>query len=153
MVAADIAETLLTKALATARAKRAVENEHVDASHKLHDQAMADELEYESALHMIEEEAVAAENMVSMLETIDDDYEDLERLRDMSVAHAAHHQEEDYRAACLNAHQVALKAKEDMMNAQDSLNQLEQSENDLKAALLELHKAKNDLQMRKWAKE
>ena len=154
MAAADLAETLLTKALATARAKRAVENEHIDASHKLFDQALADELEYEAALHIVEEEATAAENMVSMLETtIDDAYEDLERLRDMSVAHAAHHQQEDYRAACLNAHQVALKAKEEMLNAEDSLHQLEQSENDLKVALLELHRAKNDLQMRKWAKE
>lgn len=153
MAAADIAEILLTKALATARAKRDVENEHIDSSHKLYDQAMADELECEAVLHIVEEEAAAAENMVSMLETTDDDYEDLERLRDLSVAHAAHHQGEDYRAACLNAEQVALKAKEEMLNAQDSLHRLEQSESELKAALLELHKAKNDLQMRNWAKE
>jgi hypothetical protein len=153
MAAANIAEILLTKALATTRAKRDVENEHIDASHKLYDQAMADELKCEAILHIVEEEAAAAENMVSMLETTDDDYEDLERLRDLSVAHAAHHQQEDYRAACLNAHQVALKAKEEMMNAQDSLHKLEQSESDLKAALLELHKAKNDLQMQNWAKE
>jgi ribosome-associated translation inhibitor RaiA len=150
LAAADLAEAMLSKALATARAKRDVDNEHIEASHKLYDEAMADELECEATLHMVQEEAVAAEHMVNMLETIDNVYEDLERVRDLSVAHAAHHQEQDIQTACTNAEQVALKAKQDMLNAEDSLHMLEKSEQELKAALKELQKAKQDLQMRTW---
>jgi hypothetical protein len=143
---------MLTKALATARAKRDVDNEHMEASHRLYDEAMADELECEATLHMVEGEAVAAEHMVNMLETIgnDNDYEDMERLRDLSVAHAAHHQEQDMRAACANAERVALKAREEMLNAKDSLHVLEKSERELKAALKELTGARQDLQRRLW---
>lgn len=141
---------MLTKALATARAKRDVDNEHIEASHRLYDEAMADELECEATLHMMGDEAVAAEHMVNMLETIDNDYEDMERLRDLSVAHAAHHQEQDMRAACANAERVALKAKEEMLNAEDSLHMLEKSERELKAALKELTGARQDLQRRMW---
>lgn len=141
---------MLTKALATARAKRDVDNEHMEASHRLYDEAMADELECEATLHMVHDEAVAAEHMVNMLETIDNDYEHLERVRDLSVAHAAHHQEQDIKAACANAEQVALKAKAEMRSAEKSLHTLENSEQELKAALKELHEARQDLQRRIW---
>ena len=79
--------------------------------------------------------------------------EDTERLRDLSVAHAAHDQGMDWMARVREAERVANQAKMDFTSAEHKVEQLQQNEAELKAALKELHMAKNELLMNQWKQQ
>ena len=153
MAAADLAEKMLSKALDTARATRDVEMEQASKAHQVFDEAMQEELEAEATLHQFQEDEIGSAQQAGMVEGLDATYEDTERLRDLSVAHAAHDERMDWMNKVTNAEQVAAKAKLEFTSAERKLNQLEQNEAELKAALKELHDTKNELMMKQWEKQ
>jgi hypothetical protein len=144
---------MLHKALDTARAKRDVEMEHVLEAHKVYDEAKTEEMVGEAALHQMSDDIHGSIQQAGMLEGLDETYEDTERLRDFSVAHAAHDQGMDWIAKVQEAERVAQKARMDFANAEHKLEELEQNEAELKAALKELHNAKNTLLMHQWEQQ
>jgi hypothetical protein len=96
---------------------------------------------------------VAAQEQASMLESsIDDndDYDDKERLRDLSVAHAAHHLEDDTKNRIVDAKFHELEAEAKIDEAKDILKNLEENEEELKATLKELKSFKQKKAMEKW---
>lgn len=153
IAAANLAEKMLSKALDTARAKRDVEMEHSANAHKVYDAAMAEEMEGEVALKQIDEDVIGSIQQAGMVEGLDATYEDMERLRDLSVAHAAHDHGMDWMAKVQHAERVARKARTEFRNAERKLCELEENEADLKAALKELHNAKNTLLMNQWEEQ
>ena len=153
IAAADLAENMLQKALDTARAKRDVELEHVTEAQKTYDEAMKEEMAGEAALHQMEDDIVGSIQQAGMVEGLDETYEDMERLRDLSVVHAAHDQGMDWMAKVHEAERVAQKARMDFTSAEYKVEELKQNEAELKAALKELHIAKNTLLMNQWEQQ
>jgi len=150
LAAADLAEKMLHKALDTARATRDVEFERSAAAHQAFDDALEEKLEDQAALSKLDNEAMGTANQVSMVEGLDASYEDTERLRDMSVGHAAHDEGMDWMNKIANAESAAAKAKAEFTSAERKLEVLAHNEKDLKVALHGLHDAKNALMMKKW---
>jgi len=153
IAAAALAEKMLMKALDTARATRDVEIEQACAAHETFDGAMEEELEGKAALQQIDGDVIGAIQEAGMVEGLDAPYEDTERLRDLSVAHAAHDEGMDWMAKVMNAENVAAKARQDFTGAERKVEQLQKNEAELKAALKELHDAKNTLMRKQWEQQ
>jgi hypothetical protein len=98
----------------------------------------------------VRKDAAASEREAALLESIDADYEDRERLRDLSVAHAATHLEEDLKDLSVEAQFHELKAEVRKEEAEELLHQLEQQERDLKATMEELQNYKKEKNVEKW---
>ena len=143
---------MLQTALNTARATRDVELEQASKAHQTYDDALEQELEGEAALSQLDGDMVGTAVEVSLVEGLDASYEDIERLRDLSVSHAAHDEGMDWMAKIANAEAVAQKAKAEFTNSEMKLEMLQHQEKELKAALKELHDAKNALMMKQWEK-
>jgi hypothetical protein len=144
---------MLHKALDTARAQRDVEFEHSSSARQTFATALGEEMESEAAFIQANADIKGATNQVNMVEGLDAAYEDTERLRDLSVVHAAHDEEQDWMVKVKNAESIASQAKLEFQNAERKLQELEQQEVELKQALKELHVAKNALMMKKWKQQ
>ena len=127
--------------------------ERASEAHSTFDQAMKEELEGQEHLQQLDKDVIGAVQQAGMVEGMDDTYEDMERLRDLSVAHAAHDEGMDWMAKVMNAENVAAKARQEFTGAETKLEQLQQNEAELKAALKELHDAKNTLLMKQWEQQ
>jgi hypothetical protein len=81
-----------------------------------------------------------AEEEAAMIEHDDAEYEDLERKRDLSVSHAAHHIEEDANNLILEAQMHEYKAMVGFEDAISVLRELEENEKLLKETLKDIRK-------------
>lgn len=153
LAASELAEKMLHKALDIARAKRDVELEHSAAAEQTFADAMEEKLQDEAALHRLDGDVMGSVNQVGMVEGLDASYEDTERLRDLSVTHAASDEQMDWMSKVKTAENVAARAKEEFTTSERKLEELEQTEAELKAALKELHEAQNDLKMKQWQQQ
>ena len=143
---------MLKKALNAVAAKKYAEIQHeVDAKARIKE-ASDQEVMAEELLQKAHKDVEAAQSRVDMLEgSIDDvDYEDRERFRDLAVVHTAHLMEEDASKILDDAHHAANSAVSDLMDAHGQLTVLEVNEDNLKLALQELHKLRNEYSMSHW---
>lgn len=147
-----MADNMLHKALDTARAVRDVELELASKAQQTFADALEEKLENEATLERLDGDVAGTTNQVSLVEGLDDGYEDVERLRDLSVAHAAHDEGMDWRSKVAHAESIVAKAKEEIAKAERKLALLEPTEERLKRALSELHVAQNTLRMQQWGK-
>jgi len=148
--AVDLTEEMLEKAVQLAKQQKVEQEEKLAAAEEEFRHAVGD-LEKAELLHrQAQAEGASAENQVEMLETVDSDYEDMERLRDLSVAHSAHQLEQDAVDLEVDAVFHELEAEGKHEKAKDLLQQLEEKEEDLKATLKELKALKNEKAMESW---
>lgn len=84
-----------------------------------------------------------AEDEAAMVESLDADYEDLERLRDLSVHHAAQQLVGDLRDQVMESTFQELKAEMELEDATELLDILKRNERALKATIEEMRKEKN----------
>jgi hypothetical protein len=98
----------------------------------------------------VHQDAAASEHEASLLESVDADYEDQERVRDLSVAHAAHHLEDDLQDLSVDAQFHELEAEIKQEEAEELLHQLEQQERDLKVTMKEIKNYKKEKNVEKW---
>jgi hypothetical protein len=150
--AADITQAMLEKALNTVAAKRYVEFEREsDSSIKIKD-ALDEAILAEDELHIAHGVAKGAEDQATMVESYDATYEDTERLRDLSVAHAAHRIEKDVAEILKNANAAGANAMNDFLDAERSIQDLESKERLLKVALEEFLNVKRERAIAGWEK-
>jgi hypothetical protein len=98
------------------------------------------------------QESQWAENEAALVESIEDGYEDLERLRDLSVAHAAHQVEKDADELSFDGTFEGFVARINRMEATDLLKLLHLKEKNLKATLKQVRALENQQNMEDWAK-
>ena len=148
--AKDVSQEMFEKAAdITALEKYKQEEKLADANeHIAH--AMGDMQRAQALQEQAHADAKWAEDEAAMVENIDAGYEDLERLRDLSVSHAAHQLEEDARDLLVEATFQELKAEEEQHDAMELLSMLEQNEQLLKATIKELRGEKNEEAREKW---
>ena len=139
-----VSEIMFEKAAEMTAFEKYQQEEKLDQAHEKLDHALGD-LEQAQALY---EEARGdsewAEDEAAMVESLDAGYEDMERLRDLSVHHAAHHLEEDARDRVMEATFQELKAELDIEDATELLSILKQNELALKATIQEMRKEKGE---------
>jgi hypothetical protein len=142
-------ETMLEKAANMAAFQRYKQEEAVGVAQKKLDQAKGDLSRAQAANSQAHYDAVAAAEQAALVESIDDAYADLERLRDLSVVHAAHHLEEDSQDQLVEALFQELEAEVEEDTAFELLKQLEEHEKQLKETLEELKVFRNEKAMEK----
>lgn len=139
-----LSEIMFEKAADMNAFEKYQQEEKLEQAHEKLDHALGD-LEQAQALY---EEARGdsewAEDEAAMVESLDAGYEDMERLRDLSVHHAAHHLEEDARDRVMEATFQELKAELDIEDATELLSILKQNELALKATIQEMRKEKGE---------
>jgi hypothetical protein len=150
---AAYAEAMVEKAAEMVSFQRYKDEEAIGEADAKLAQAKQDLRHAQARRREAHDQAVGAAEQAALIESIDAAYEDLERLRDLSVVHAARHLEEDTSAQIVEAQFQELDAKMKREYAVDLLKQLEQNEEELKALLKGLKDSKNELAMKKWADE
>jgi hypothetical protein len=152
----EFTEDLLKKASDMAALQRyhqelVISDAEKELRHAQQDHILADA--YKQQAHG---ESVMAEEQAEELEHFEDPksgYEEQERLRDMSVAHAAHRLEEDANEISIESQFKELEAAEKRDRACDVLQELERIEQELKETMKTLLEYKNEKAMAEWAKK
>ena len=139
---------MLEKALATNTARRDVEYEHKDEANKQCMQALDEVDVADELLEDAHEHAVIIEDEVFMLESMDGEYEVMERLRDLSVAHAAQNEEANADTILHSAQEAAYKASMETLHAKRSLEQLEKYDQELRELLSQIRDEKLKLRQK-----
>jgi hypothetical protein len=144
--AEDIAATMLDVAADAVAVQRYKKMEELDAAqddlvHAVGDRAVVSELKREA-----HDAALSAEREAGMVEAMDSPYEDRERLREMSVAHAARHLEHDALEREVEARFQELEASSKVEDAEGAIGELREYESRLResAAQVRQHKAAGD---------
>jgi hypothetical protein len=151
--AEEIAEEMIEKAIKITGAMRDVNAEHMTSAEKELKHALEDEELSEEMMAQAHKDSEAAMKQTLMLESMGDGYESIERLRDMSVAHAAHHVEEDAKSLYTAAKHEEEHAKGILDDASETLAALERNEADLKTALQGLRSLKREKENAEWRKD
>jgi hypothetical protein len=150
--AGNVTQAMLEKAINTVAAKRSVEFEReLNSSIKIKD-ALDEAIVAEDEILIAHGVAKGAEDQATMLETYDATYEDTERLRDLSVAHAAHRIEKDVGEILKTANAAGANAMNDFLDCERSIQDLESKERLLKVALEEFLNVKRERAMARWGK-
>jgi hypothetical protein len=153
MEAEDIAEVVLEKAADLAAFQKYKQAEMVDAADAEYRHAHGDFVQAQDLHLQSVSDATMAEKQAAMVESIDADYEDRERLRDLAVAHAARQVEHDTRELEVESQFRELEAEVKLDEAATLLQQFEQYERDLKATRKELEEFKREKAMKTWSEE
>jgi hypothetical protein len=137
--AEDIAATMLDLAADAVALQRYKTMEELDAAqedlvHAAGDRAAISDLKREA-----HEAALSAEREATMVEAIDNNYEDTERLREGSVAHAARHLEHDALEKEVEARFQASSKAED---AEGAISELREYEDRLRESAVEVRQHK-----------
>lgn len=133
-------------------AQRDLEMEHLAAAEEAVKHAVGDEELAKSLETQAHNDAIVAEKHAGMLESMDDDYDNVERVRDMSVAHAAHHVEDDAKAMFDAAKKEEIRARDYEAEATRILEQLEHNEAEMKDTLKQLQAQKMEKDVEGWKK-
>lgn len=99
-----------------------------------------------------EESKIAQEELAKLefFEDLDSGYEDQERLRDLSIAHAASHLEQDAKELSVESQFQEMEASEKKERALEFIRHLEDIEEELKDTLKAVKEYKNDRAMDEW---
>jgi len=150
--AAELAESMLEMAVDITALQRYRQLELVRSAQKELRQSLDDLQRAKSLKEQAHGEAMSAEHEAQLLESIDAAYEDLERLRDLSVSHAAHHLEHDAKELEIESSFKELEASSQLEEAEAAIEQLEHNEQFLKDSLDALRSVKHDRDMEEWKK-
>jgi hypothetical protein len=151
----EFTEELLKKAADMAALQRYHQEEIISEAEKNLRHAHQDHILADAVKQQAHAESVLAQEQAEELEHFEDTksgYENLERRRDMSVAHTAHHLEEDATELSIEAQFQELEAEEEVDRATDVLHKLEEIEHELKDTVKTLLEYKNEKAMAEWAK-
>jgi hypothetical protein len=121
-----------------------------DLRHAQQDHVLADAVQQQA-----HEEYKIAQEQLQQLESFEDTgtgYEDRERLRDMSVVHAASHIEHDAKEISVESQFQELEAADKKDRAIEFLHHLENIEEELRETLKAVKEYKNERAMQQWAK-
>jgi hypothetical protein len=153
MVEADkVAQTILEKAVDVAAVQRYKQMEIIDEAQKELIHASDDRMRAHALRELAHAEAMSAEREADLIESIDAAYEEMERLRDLSVAHAAHHLENDAKDLEIESAFKELEASSKMEAGAELLKQLKENEAQLKDSLKQLRDFRNTKAMEEWKK-
>jgi hypothetical protein len=150
--AEQVAQVILEKAVDVAAVQRYKQMEIIDEADKEMMHASDDRMRAHALQEKAHAEAMSAEREAGLVESIDAGYEDLERLRDLSVAHAAHHLEDDAGNLAIKSAFSELNAASKKEVATELLKQLEENEAQLKDSLKQLRDARNTKAIEEWKK-
>jgi len=153
VAASDVAEAMLEKAIDTVAVQKYKQQEVLDEEHEREVHARNDILQARAIEYEAHSDAMSAEHEVKLLESIDAAYEDLERVRDLSVAHAAHRLEQDAKDIEIDSTFQELEAESEEERAAEMIKQLDRNLAQLKASLEELRKTKNEQTRTQWKAE
>ncbi|KAG7337368.1 hypothetical protein IV203_000017 [Nitzschia inconspicua] len=148
-------QELLEKATDMVALQRYQQEEIIMKAAKELRHARSDHVLADAVQQQAHEEYEMAQEALQQLESFEDSvsgYEDRERLRDMSVAHAASHVEHDARELSLESQFQELEASEKQDRAVEFLHRLEEIEEELHDTLIAVMKFKNEHAMEEWAK-
>jgi hypothetical protein len=150
--AEQAARAILEKAVDVADAQRHKQMEIIDEASKelMH---ASDDKKRAHALHeQARAEAMSAEREAALLESIDAGYEDMERLRDLSVAHASRNLENDAEELEMYSSFKELEASAKKEKADILLKLLERNEAQFKDSLKQLRDFHYKKAAEDWAK-
>jgi hypothetical protein len=148
----QVAETILEKAVDVAAVQRYQQMDIIDEAQKELMHASDDRMRAHALHEQAHAEAVSAEREAASVESIDAAYEDKERLRDLSVAHASHKLENDAEDLVIKSAFKELEASSKMEAAAELLKQLEENEALLKDSLKQMRDFRNTKAMEEWKK-
>jgi hypothetical protein len=134
----QVAQAILEKAIDVADVQRYKQMEIIDEASKELIHASDDKMRAHALHEQAHAEAMSAEREAALLESIDAGYEDMERLRDLSVAHASHDLENDAEEHELYSSFKELEASAKKEKADILLKLLERNEAQLKDSLKQL---------------
>jgi len=144
--ARDISEEMFEKAADMTSLKKYEQQEKLDEATNHLERAKGDLEQAQALQEEAHGDAEWAEDEAAMVESLDAGYEDMERLRDLSVTHAAQQLEEDARDMVVEATFQELKAEAEQEDAAVLLQKLEQNERLLKVAIQELREEKSQVE-------
>lgn len=148
--AKDVSQEMFEKAAAMNALKKYDQEEKLAEASEHLQHAIGDLEQAQALQEEAHGDAEWSKDEAAMVESLEAGYEDLERLRDLSVTHAAHHLEEDARDLVLEATFQELKAEAEQEDAAELLRKLEQNEAVLKATIQQLREEKNAALKEKW---
>lgn len=148
--AKDISQEMFEKAVDINALKKYQQQEKLSEANEHLQHALGDLEQAQALQDQARGDAAWSEDEASMVESLDAGYEDLERLRDLSVSHAAHQLEEDCRDQVVEATFQELKAESEVEDATELLRMLEENEAHLKAIIQQMREEKNHELKQQW---
>jgi hypothetical protein len=148
--AEQVAQVILEKAVDVAAVQRYQQMEIVDEAQEELMHATDDRMRAHALHEQAHAEAMSAEHEASLIESLDAGYEDMERLRDLSVAHAAHNLENDTEDLEITSAFKEVEASSRKEAAEELLKQLEENEAQLKDSLKQMRDFPNTKAIEEW---
>jgi hypothetical protein len=136
--AEQVAQAILEKAVDVADVQRHKQMDIIDEAQKELIHASDDKMRAHALHEQAHAEALSADREAALLESFDAGYDDLERLRDLSVAHASHNLENDAEELEMYSSFKELEASAKKEKADVRLKLLERNEAQLKDYLKQL---------------
>jgi hypothetical protein len=149
-------QELLEKAADLAALQRYQQEEIIMEAQKELRHAQQDHVLADAMQHQAQEQYKMAQQQWKQLESFEDvksGYEDQERLRDMSVAHAAEHMEHDAKELSLESQFHELEALDREDRAVEFPHLLERNEKELHDTLKAVRKYQNERAMEEWGQK
>lgn len=151
--AEDVAEEMLEKAAATVAVQKYKHQEELDKAHADALNAEEDVKKVKALEREAHGDAEGADAEAGMLETIDAAYEELERLRDSSVAHASRHLEEDLRDVEIESTFRQLEAEDREEKEAETLERLDENLRRLQQTVRDLREERRQRARDKWSEK
>lgn len=148
--AEDVAERMLDMAADAVAFQRYKKMEDLGEAQDQLNHATGDRLMASVLKEDAHNAAVSAGHETEMLESIDSSYEDVERHRDLSIAHAAQHLEADAREMELESRFQELEASNEMEEAEKAIEELRDYEIRLRESVKQVRQHKSEKAMNEW---
>jgi hypothetical protein len=150
--AEQVAQVILEKAVDVADVQRYKQMEIIDEAQKELIHASDDRMRAHTLHEQAHSEAMSAEHEADLMESIDAGYGVMERLRDLSVAHASHDLENDAEDLEFKSAFKELETSSKKEAAAKLLKQLEKNEAQLKDSLKQLRDFHHNKATAEWEK-
>lgn len=148
--AEEVVQEMLEKAASVTAVQRYMAQDRLEEARMKHERAADDRQRASLWREKAHQDALGAEHEVELVESMNAAYEDLERVRDLSVAHAAHELEEGAKDLEIESTFRDLEAIAQMESAEEALIQLKVNEEHLKESLKQLREMKSDKAVKDW---
>jgi hypothetical protein len=143
-VAEGVAEKMLDKAADAVAFQRYKKLEELDRAKRELEHATGDKMKANALREEARAAALSAERELGMVESVDSLYEDVERVRDLSVAHAAHHLEDDALEMEVESRFQELEAESKMEDAEKAIAELRSYEVRLRESAKQVRQHKTE---------
>jgi hypothetical protein len=141
-VSAELAQDMLEKAMNVAAVQRYQQAELLAQAQEQLAHARMDKERAHTILEQAQQDAQGASLEASLVEHVDEVYEDRERMRDMSVAHAARKMIQDAKDLEVESAFQEMETEVKMEDAEKMMHEFEQNEVELKETLQQLRQMK-----------